>query len=279
MQNKELLKQIASFSERPEIFAVGDGNIWTEPYLAQQMLSCHLDLSSDASSRRGEIIERSVQYLNRHIKDNSSILDLGCGPGLYCEKLAQLGHQVTGVDFSQNSIQYAKDNAKKQGLEIEYFCQDIFSLEYKECFDAVLQIYGEINTLSDSQRDQLFSMVKNALRPGGVFIFDVTTPVRRKNGKKRDWYFGERGFWRENKHVVLSEELEYDNDIWLEQYLVIDEEKVRTYRNWYHEYTKESMMDILRTVPFSEVIIQESLYTDKNEQNSEWLTIVAKKEV
>ena len=278
MLSKEMLEQVAKFSERPEVFAAGNGNIWTEPYLAQQMLSCHLDLSSDASSRRGKVIERSVQYLNRHIKANSRILDLGCGPGLYCEKLAQLGHKVTGVDFSENSIQYARESAKKKGLEIEYLCKDIFQLGYKESFDVILQIYGEVNTFSDSDRDRLFTVIKDALRPGGLFIFDVTTPIRRKKELKRDWYIGEKDFWSEGNHMVLSEEFQYDNDIWLEQYIVIDEKQVKVYRNWYHEYTKDAIQSILSKVPFAEVTVQESLYEDRDKKNAECLTVVAKKE-
>ena len=42
------------------------------------------------------------------------ILDLGCGPGLYAELLAKKGHSITGVDFSENSIQYAIRQQKRQ---------------------------------------------------------------------------------------------------------------------------------------------------------------------
>ena len=39
---------------------------------------------------------------------NTEIADYGCGPGLYATKMAQRGAIVTGIDFSENSISYAK---------------------------------------------------------------------------------------------------------------------------------------------------------------------------
>jgi predicted TPR repeat methyltransferase len=36
------------------------------------------------------------------------ILDLGCGPGLYTQRLASLGHTCVGIDISPASIAYAR---------------------------------------------------------------------------------------------------------------------------------------------------------------------------
>lgn len=245
MQSKELLEQVNKLSQKPTLFEKGTGSIWTEAYLAEQMLQCHLDLKSDLASRGEKMIDKTISFFNNHIKEKSNILDLGCGPGLYAERLCMSGHKVTGVDFSEGSIKYARDSAKRRGLEIEYICNNIFNLSYRQHFDVVIQVYGEINTFSDEERNRLFTIVQKALKPGGVFIFDVTTPVHRSNKRgNKDWYINNRGFWRGSNHIVLEEIFDYEHHIWLDQYVVIDENEVKVYRDWFHDYTKEEIQEL-----------------------------------
>ena len=49
-----------------------------------------------------------------------NILDIGCGGGLLCEPLAQLGAQVTGIDAGYENIEAAKVHAQEMGLNIKY---------------------------------------------------------------------------------------------------------------------------------------------------------------
>ena len=274
--SQEMLSQVTQFSQRPAVFEKGTGNIWTEPYLAQQMLKAHLDLTSDGASRKFEEIEKTIAWFNHVIKNESTILDLGCGPGLYAEKLCASGHQVTGIDFSKNSIRYARNSAQKQGLDIEYVCDDIFNMDYIEQYDVVMQNYGELNTFSDEELNRIFSLAKKALKPEGMFIFDVTTPMlRRKHGLNKNWYCSKCGFWRANRHLVLEEGFEYENDIWLDQYIVIDEEEVTVYRNWYHDYTAETIQKIVLETGFKKVKMIENLLGKEECEEVEWITVIA----
>lgn len=277
MLNKKMMEMVNQFSQKPTLFEEGTGNIWTEPYLASQMLLAHIEPNVDAASRRMELIDKTVKFLNEQIKEGGAILDLGCGPGLYAEKLCRSGHKVTGVDFSRNSILYAQNSARKQGLDIEYVCKNVLSLTYKKCYDAAIQIYGELNTFSDEKRDQLFRIVHQALKPEGLFIFEVSTPYHMKENKcTRNWSISEKGFWRETRHLVLEEGFEYDHDIWLNQYIIIDEKEVKVYRNWFHEYTKEAIEDIVLRAGFSQVQVVEDLL-EEGAKEKMWLTIVAQK--
>lgn len=278
MLSKEVLEQVTKSSQRPNLFERGTGNIWTEAYLADQMLQNHLNLDSDASSRRKEMMDRTIDFINTHIKKGSTILDLGCGPGLYAERLCMGGHKVTGIDFSKNSINYARESAQRRGLDIEYVYNNIFNVEYKEEFDLVIQIYGELNTFSDEERSKLFVIIQRALKPGGLFIFDVTTPAHRSRKRfNKDWYISNGGFWRGSSHIVLEEIFDYENDIWLEQYTVIDENEVKAYRNWFHDYTKEAIEEIILEEGFSQVQVIENLYEEEKEEEGEWLTVIAQK--
>ena len=83
---------------------------WHDPDFSHRMLEEHLAQDHDAASRRSERIEAHVSWIHDALLGNESsrILDLGCGPGLYTNKLASLGHQCVGIDFSPSSIRHAR---------------------------------------------------------------------------------------------------------------------------------------------------------------------------
>ncbi|WP_160691127.1 methyltransferase domain-containing protein [Clostridium sp. C2-6-12] len=280
MVNENLINEIKEKSKKLALFNKEGGNIWTEEYIARQMLEAHLNPEFDGASRRSSIIEQTVDFLDKKIlRRESSILDLGCGPGLYAEKLCRKGHKVTGIDFSENTICYAKENAKRENLNIDYKCEDFFNLKYSEEYDAVIQSYGEINTFSDEERDRLLKLIYRALKQNGRFIFDISTPILRKNcSLKKNWYISEEGFWRGKAHIVLEEGFQYENNIWLDQYIVGDDEGIQVYRNWFHDYTAETISEIVQKSGFT-IVDMVTLAGNPLKTESEWILIIAEKRV
>ncbi len=53
---------------------------------------------------------------------NLKILDIGCGGGLLSEPMRRLGADVTGIDASEKNVKVAKIHAKKNNLDIKYYC-------------------------------------------------------------------------------------------------------------------------------------------------------------
>lgn len=280
MKNEDILIKINEFMKRPQVFSKDGGNIWTEEYIAKQMLKAHLDENSNAASYKMKTIDNIVEFIAQNIlKENASILDLGCGPGLYAERLCEKGYNVTGIDFSESTIKYAKDSARKRDLNIDYLCENIFELNCFEKYDVVMQIYGEINTFSDCERNKIFEIVRNALNPNGIFIFDVSTPIfRERSGLKKSWNISKAGFWREKSHIILEEGFKYDNDIWLDQFIIIDEEDVQVYRNWFHDYTVKTISEIIEKSGFKIITMVGSLTGESLKEDSEWIGIVAQKQ-
>jgi 2-polyprenyl-6-hydroxyphenyl methylase/3-demethylubiquinone-9 3-methyltransferase len=69
------------------------------------------------------------------------LLDIGCGGGLLCEPVANLGAEVVGVDPSRNNIETARTHARAQGLAIDYRCAGAEEIaEAGENFDIVLNM-------------------------------------------------------------------------------------------------------------------------------------------
>ena len=69
-----------------------------------------------------------------------NILDIGCGGGLLSEPMARLGANVTGIDASDKNIKIAKLHAKKNKLNINYFCSSPEKLKTKKKYDVILNM-------------------------------------------------------------------------------------------------------------------------------------------
>jgi SAM-dependent methyltransferase len=275
------LSRILQAQEKPQPFEPGEPQFWTDPHIASQMLSFHLDPTLDAASRRPETIDRITNWIATSVglQPGDHILDLGCGPGLYAQRLAQAGFQVTGVDFSQNSIDYALSQAKEKQLPIQYRCQSYLQLDEPAQYSAVLLIYGDFCPLAPQQRAKLLANVRRALKPNGCFILDVTTPhLRQKDGLKNGWYAAGQGFWKPGPHLVLEQGFAYPDDLFLDQYIVIEGDgKISVYRNWFQDYTPETIRAELSAGGFEVESLWNDLAGTPYTPDSDWIGIVARK--
>ena len=98
-----MFKQLQKINRRPQPYSVYTAEeLWTDPYTAQQMLQYHLNEDLALASRTPDVIASTVAWLQErfNIGDDTRIADFGCGPGLYTTRLAQLGAEVTGIEFS-----------------------------------------------------------------------------------------------------------------------------------------------------------------------------------
>ena len=278
-----ILLHILQLQQKPAPFTPGEPLFWNDPHISTQMLKVHLNPDIDAASRKPETIDRTVQWIvnTLALKPNDALLDLGCGPGLYASRFARAGLQVTGVDYSLNSIEYAKHYAHEHSLNIDYRHQNYIELEVEKLYDAVLLIYGDFCPLDPQQRSTLLKNVTRALKPGGKFVFDVTTREhRKKHGNKNNWYAVESGFWKPGPHLVLEEGFDYpEQSIWLDQYTVIEGSgKVSVYRNWFQDYTPETITKELEQGGFSVESLWGDLTGTPYSPDGEWIGIIAGKQ-
>lgn len=275
------LNALCQLQKRPSLFAPGEEHFWTDPHIARQLLAAHLDPATDAASRRPETIQRSVAWIVQTLglRAGDSVLDLGCGPGLYAIHLARYGLQVTGVDFSQNSLDYALQAARQAGLAITYRCQNYLHLEDEALYDVALLIYGDFCPLAPEQRARLLANVRRALKPGGHFVLDVSTPVlRQQKGLKNGWYAVPSGFWKPGPHLVLEQGFAYPGDVYLDQYIVVEPAgKISVYRNWFQDYTAETIRAELESNGFTIQSLWGDLTGAPYEPTSDWIGIIARR--
>ena len=231
--------------------------MWTDPYISKQLLEIHLNFTINLGSRKITAIENTLSWILKQVPGKQlSVADLGCGPGLYTERLAERGYVVTGVDYSEHSIGYARKMAEKKGLDIDYCCTNYLELEMEENqFDLVLLIYTDFGVLLPHERARLLSFVYKVLKPGGIFIFDALNN-REMDQKKvaRSWGIYEKGFWTDKPYLALSDSFFYEEEqVVLYQHLVVDErDNVDVYRFWTHFFSDNDLEAILRRSHFSD---------------------------
>lgn len=277
---REFLEIIQNETEKPQLFAPGEPKFWDDPHISKCMLEAHLNPAHDAASRKIETINETIKFWLETgiIKPGMKLLDLGCGPGLYAQRLASAGVQVVGLDISEGSIEYAKNQAKLLGLNIDYRHMNFFDMNFDNEFDCVIQVYGELCVFSDASRDCLLNKIHTALKKDGLFIFDVSTRnLRKKDRLSTNWYICDSGFWHAGKHLVLEQGFDYpENDVWLDQYTVIREDDVKVYRNWFHDYSEKTIRSVLVDNSFLVNSIWNDLAGSAYEENGDWIGIVAK---
>jgi SAM-dependent methyltransferase len=251
------MKEFIKYKKRPDLYEKGTAVMWTDPYISKQLLQTHLNPELDLASRKLSTIESTAGWvLSRAAKNKMNILDLGCGPGLYSEIFAKEGHKVTGVDFSSNSIDYAKQEAEKKGLDITYLNQNYLELDVPENqFDLITLIYCDLGPLLPAERSQLLGHIKKALKPGGMLIFDVLNDRNLKEKvSPKSWEISEKGFWRSNPHLTLSESLLYEEEkVILSQHIIFEENKTDVYRFWTHLFSHDDLEEILQPYGFSDI--------------------------
>jgi 2-polyprenyl-3-methyl-5-hydroxy-6-metoxy-1,4-benzoquinol methylase len=271
------ISHLLETTTKPALYENGNAGMWEDDHISRHLLELHLSQDCDAASRKRSTIEKTVRWIETHL-DNTpkTILDLGCGPGLYCELLAGHGHRVTGVDFSQRSIAYARQSAQEKGLKINYLWENYLDLSCEDQFDLVILIFCDFDVLVPADRTRLLENIYRALKPGGLFIFDTLNPKApaAMNVPGKSWEVADGGFWRAGPYLALSETIHYEGaQVILQQHVVCSEPDVpAVYRFWTHYYRHEALVTILDTGGFSVVGTTEDLLPDDGSGTHDMVT-------
>ena len=251
-----MLYEIKELLKRPELYQETSIPFWDDEYISKQMLKSHLDPEFNGASRKMAFIEKSAKWIADTVppKDYPLLLDLGCGPGIYGEFFSRAGYQVTGVDFSSRSIDYAKKSAAKKNLNINYFYQNYLSLELNPKFDFAVMIYCDYGALSTEKRKIVLKQVYDHLKPGGKFLFDAFS-INEFHAfqEKQVWEIQEKnGFWREDGYVELKRCCKYPEHATLDQYVIISSAETSVYHLWNTYYTVGTLLKEVKESGFKE---------------------------
>ena len=96
------------------------------------------------------------------------ILDVGCGPGMFAQVCAELGHEAIGLDFSKRMIMTAESLAADRELPCQFVYGDAEEPPFPpESFDVVLSRRLLFNL---PQPERAFAAWRDLVKPGGLVI-------------------------------------------------------------------------------------------------------------
>ncbi|GJQ62954.1 MAG: SAM-dependent methyltransferase [Melioribacteraceae bacterium] len=112
----------------------------------------------------------------------SKLLIPGSGKGYELIDAAKRGYDVTGIDFSAEANNFAKNLASEEGLKIEVLNEDLFELgkNHSEEFDYIFE-YVTICAVLPDRRMDLLRNINSALKQGGKFI-SLLFPIDKRDG-------------------------------------------------------------------------------------------------
>src|SRR5579871_1799926 len=125
-------------------------------------------------------VRKAAPGLLRLLRENGVpsglVVDAGCGSGVWARELGDHGYRAYGIDISAAMIRLARQQAPGAKFRVGSF----LSAELPAC-DAVTCIGEVVNYAFDRAGGRaglarFFARVRDALRPGGVFIFDIVEP-------------------------------------------------------------------------------------------------------
>ena len=186
-----MYSELLGFVKETKVYQKSGLPFWDDEHISKKMLEAHLKPNQEAASRTFEFMDSSVEWIAQIASPSeyARILDLGCGPGLYAQRFYSKGYDVTGIDISRRSIQYAKDSAKRAGQNIRYCLGNYCQMEIGDTFDLVTLIYCDYGALCPEERQAVLRQVYACLRPGGRMILDVFSQAYEKKFKPyQSWY-------------------------------------------------------------------------------------------
>jgi 2-polyprenyl-3-methyl-5-hydroxy-6-metoxy-1,4-benzoquinol methylase len=102
------------------------------------------------------------------------ILDLACGFGRHTNRLAALGHSMTGIDMMPGFLEIVRHDALQRKVEVNYELGDMRSFKHENEFDRVMLLFTAFGYFEDDENLQVLINAANALRTGGLLIFDTS---------------------------------------------------------------------------------------------------------
>ncbi len=109
----------------------------------------------------------------------SEVVELGCGEGRNAVWLAEQGHRVTAIDYSEAGLEKAAALADEHGVEVEFVQADLAFWLPKRRWDAAVCTFVHMRL---AERLRFYTAMQVALRPGGLLVAEWFRPEQRTMG-------------------------------------------------------------------------------------------------
>ena len=246
---RNALETIEAAPHPPQPWTDGGQLPWHDPAFSERVLAVHLDQDTHMASRSLEVIGKHVDWLEAQLRERLTgdeysagpltILDVGCGPGLYCHDLARRGHRCIGFDFAPSAIEHAGTTAIAEGLDCTFLREDLtalpddFAQRIGPC-DVVTFWFGEFHSFPPRVAHKFLRVLTDCLAPGGLFVLEY-----------QPWNLFPREYdqtWRACSTSVFASQ----PHLWLQEWSWDEDERVETTAHWILDVEREQLQHYLQ---------------------------------
>jgi 2-polyprenyl-6-hydroxyphenyl methylase / 3-demethylubiquinone-9 3-methyltransferase len=118
-----------------------------------------------------------VGWILSRLPAPTRILDVGCGAGLAAEAMARAGHEVLGIDASEEAIAAAQEHANGQGLPLDYrqnLAEDLVAEGRRFPVITALEVIEHVPNAAG-----FIALLAELLEPGGILVISTLNRTRR----------------------------------------------------------------------------------------------------
>jgi len=246
--NRLVLSKWDELTRKPAIFDRTTEAFWDDEHISAQMLKLHLNPDAEAASKKLHTIDAEADFIVRQsaMGTAKTVIDLGCGPGLYVQRFAQTGAKVLGVDISARSIRYATETVGAQCQNVRFAQVNYLDMKLDETFDVATLIFYDFCALIPEEQKMLLKNIHSILKLEGQLFFDVITEFREPSEDTRISVC-QSGFWSPNAYLEIEQHFLYDAPkIECVQYTIINElGDARVFRLFHRMFRQDEICEML----------------------------------
>jgi SAM-dependent methyltransferase len=157
-------------SERCDLDRVLDprGRSWWDDFYSDRAKPCPFFVSYPDESL--------VQWVDEGLIHPGRAIDIGCGNGRNAIFLARHGFSVTGIDYSETAIEWARERAARAGATVSFAQANVFEMDVGVAGYDLIYDSGCFHHMPPHRRAQYVELIVSALRPGGKFCLTCFRP-------------------------------------------------------------------------------------------------------
>ncbi len=269
----QILRKMGGAPHPPRAHAGPQQIPWSDPAFSARMLEVHLDPTTHMASRQPEVIQKHTDWLAAHLRatgrpaDQTHILDVGCGPGLYQFPLAEQGFRNTGIDFAPEALIWARQEAQRRGLDCTFLELDLTALpedlpRQVGPVDAITFWFGEFHSFRRDQARDFLPRLAACLRPGGTFYLEYQPWDLFVQEDATEWSWEEQSVFCDTPHLWLQEfgwDARECAEVHVHWILDLDSGKLDRYQQCHFAWTEEELVAALKDAGLVDPVFHEPI--------------------